>query len=322
MVSRSQTKFLEVKQERDFYSSVYNNVDSLETAAEALKQDNDDMQSYLRQALQEVEKLTVANQSLNRNYQSLRTKYQEIAQTSNSVVSNSSLEKQNLEERLANKQKELDQKEAYLNQLQRDLVLQQQRLSSTPNNQPANPEVPTYNTNETYSRGNTTNPQLDNYIAVTNSQMQQLRQALVQTFANAPRNEVNIVQSNGKLVVSLAQPLIFETNSDQVSNRGRLTLAQLAAVLNNNREIELTVIGHTDSDGDQKYNWDRSVIRSSLVVKELVALNINPKRILAAGKGDNAPLVSERSNADKIANKRTEIILSPNYDAILNLIQK
>lgn len=312
----SQSKFLELEEQKNFYEAAYTNVDSLEAENETMKQEVQDMNTFLKQAFQEVEKLTVANQSLNRNYQELRKRYEQIAQTNNSVVSNTSFEVQNLQEQIASKQAELDQKEAYLKNLERDLAVRQQQLNQirTGINNNTNPAD--------YSNTNT-NPQLDNQITLTQNQLQQLRASVGQAFYGTPANEVSITQKAGELVVTLSQSLLFPDNSnDRVNNRGRILLAQLAQALNSNPGIGIQIVGNTDSDGNPTYNWDRSVIRASAVAKELIALNVNPARITAAGRSSYAPVQNNNSPQGRMANNRTEIILTPDYSGLLNLIQR
>ena len=311
----SQSKYLELKDQKGFYESAYSNFDSLEAINQDLRQDNQDMEAYLRQAFQEVEKLTVANQSLNRNYLELRKRYDQIAQTNNSVVSNSSFEKQNLQEQVAAKQAELDQKEAYLNNLERELTIRQQQLNQQAQGNTNNPAP--YNN----PGGNT--PQMEYQINVVNLQLQKLREAVGQAFYGSANNEMSIKQENGRIILTLAQSLLFPNNSnDQINNRGLSTLAQLAQVLNSNPEIKVDIEGHTDADGDPKFNWDRSVIRASTVAKELIALNISPARITASGKSSYEPVSNNNSPQGRLANNRTEIILSPDYNPLLNIIQK
>lgn len=310
----SQSKYLEVKEQKSFYESAYANFDSLEAVNQDLRQDNQDMEAYLRQAFQEVEKLTVANQSLNRNYLELRKRYDQIAQTNNSVISNSSFEKQNLQEQLAAKQAELDQKEAYLNNLEKELTIRQQQL----NQAQANTTSPA-----PYSNTNTSTPQMEYQINVVKQQLEQLRASVGQAFYGVTSNEISITQESGRIIVTMAQSLLFPDNAnDKINNRGLSTLAQLSQVLNANPEIKIDIEGHTDSDGDPKYNWDRSVIRASAVAKELIALNISPARITASGKSSYEPIANNSSPQGRLANNRTEIILSPDYNPLLNIIQR
>jgi chemotaxis protein MotB len=310
----SQSKYLEMQEQKSFYESAYANFDSLEAVNQDMRQDNQDMEAYLRQAFQEVEKLTVANQSLNRNYVELRKRYDQIAQTNSSVISNSSFEKQNLQEQLAAKQAELDQKEAYLNNLERELTVRQQQL----NQAQASTASPS-----PYGNTNSNNPQLENQIKLVNQQLQNIRQAIGQSFYGVNSNEVGITQENGLIIITMAQSLLFPNNTnDQINNRGLSTLARLAQILNANPEIKIDVEGHTDGDGDPKNSWDRSVIRAASVAKELIALNINPSRITASGKSSYEPVANNNSPQGRLANNRTEIILSPDYNALLNIIQR
>jgi chemotaxis protein MotB len=96
-------------------------------------------------------------------------------------------------------------------------------------------------------------------------------------------------------------------------------LEQLAGALNQNPAIEIIVEGHTDNTGSVDYNWDLSVRRATAVVKILGISGVPPARMTAAGKGMHQPAFPNTTPENRAKNRRTEIILSPNMDKILEL---
>jgi chemotaxis protein MotB len=70
-----------------------------------------------------------------------------------------------------------------------------------------------------------------------------------------------------------------------------------------------------------KDNWDLSTMRATSIVKILLANGkIDPKRLVASGRGEYLPVVPNNSPANKAKNRRTEIILSPKLDELMQII--
>ena len=106
--------------------------------------------------------------------------------------------------------------------------------------------------------------------------------------------------------------------------KGRNTVAE---VLAQNPDINIMVEGHTDNvpykeNGQLKDNLDLSVKRATTVTRLLLQnKGIAPERIVSAGRGDALPLDSENSREARQKNRRTEIILTPKLDELLQLAQ-
>jgi chemotaxis protein MotB len=81
------------------------------------------------------------------------------------------------------------------------------------------------------------------------------------------------------------------------------------------------VEGHTDSDGSQQLNWNLSTDRALAVVQVLISSQVMPQRLIAAGRGQFQPLVPNSDEGNKSKNRRTEIILSPNLEALQSLLK-
>ena len=86
------------------------------------------------------------------------------------------------------------------------------------------------------------------------------------------------------------------------------------------------VEGHTDDvpmhgSGAVKDNWDLSVMRATAVTKILTQnKQIDPERIIAAGRSEYLPLSPDKTAEGRQTNRRTEIILTPNLDELLQII--
>ena len=87
-------------------------------------------------------------------------------------------------------------------------------------------------------------------------------------------------------------------------------LDKLVDLLEENPEMSVDVIGHTDSSGDAGRNKELSKKRAEQVEEYLVEKGIDRKRINAQGYGENYPLASNSTTAGRLKNRRIEIIVS------------
>ena len=86
--------------------------------------------------------------------------------------------------------------------------------------------------------------------------------------------------------------------------------AKLDDLVSKVKGINLEVIiavGHTDSDGSDKYNQQLSVRRAEAVKKYLVSKGIEPNRVYMEGKGEKAPVADNKTKEGKAKNRRVEI---------------
>ena len=85
--------------------------------------------------------------------------------------------------------------------------------------------------------------------------------------------------------------------------------------------------GHTDnvpykSGGVIQDNWDLSVKRATAIVRILQSQKVSANQITAAGRSEYNPVASNNTREGKAKNRRIEIILSPNLDAISKLLNE
>lgn len=133
---------------------------------------------------------------------------------------------------------------------------------------------------------------------------------------------LKVEQKNGKIYVSLEAKLLFKSGSTVVELEGKNALVEIGKALENEKELEIVVEGHTDTDklnstSMPRNNWELSVLRSTAVVEILLANSrMSPNQIMAAGRGEFHPIDPN----DKAKNRRIEVIISPNLDALFEII--
>ena len=140
---------------------------------------------------------------------------------------------------------------------------------------------------------------------------------------NDPDIEVNV--EKGVVFISLSDKLLFKSGSYIVTERAKEILAKVATVVNGKPDFECLVEGHTDSQSFQKGvlldNWDLSVKRSTAIVRVLESLDVNPERLIAAGRSYHVPLVDNETAANRAINRRTRIVVMPKIDQFYEMIE-
>ncbi len=141
-----------------------------------------------------------------------------------------------------------------------------------------------------------------------------------------PDIEVNV--EKGVVFISIADKLLFKSGSYLVSDRAKEVLAKVAKIINDKPTFECMVEGHTDNvpfigNNILIDNWDLSAKRSTAIVRVLTKdLKVNPKQLIAAGRGEFIPLVENNSVTNRAINRRTRIVILPKIDEFYEMIEK
>ena len=141
---------------------------------------------------------------------------------------------------------------------------------------------------------------------------------------NDPDIEVNV--DKAVVFISLSDKLLFKSGSYEVSDRAREILGKVATVVNSKPSFECMVEGHTDDvayigSGNLIDNWDLSVKRATSIVRVLQELDVNPAKLIAAGRSYYNPLVSNDPPENRSTNRRTRIIILPKIDEFYDMIE-
>ncbi len=112
--------------------------------------------------------------------------------------------------------------------------------------------------------------------------------------------------TEGKLV---SYGIYFDVNKDIVKPESYGALNDIAKVLQENPDVKVRIVGHTDSDGADAANLDLSKRRAASVKNELVkSFGIEASRIEADGKGESSPIAPNDTPSNKSLNRRVEFI--------------
>ena len=143
---------------------------------------------------------------------------------------------------------------------------------------------------------------------------------------NDPDIQINV--EKGVVFISISDKLLFKSGSSVVTERAKEILGKVAKVVKDKPTFECMVEGHTDnvpfiSNGVLLDNWDLSVKRATSIVRVLTKdHNVNPKQLIAAGRGEFIPLVENNSAENRSINRRTRIVVMPKIDEFYNMIEQ
>ncbi|MEB8344512.1 OmpA family protein [Flavobacteriaceae bacterium KMM 6898] len=116
----------------------------------------------------------------------------------------------------------------------------------------------------------------------------------------------NKLLTEGKIVTN---GILFGINSDIIKPESYGVIKEIAALLKENKEISIQIIGHTDNDGDEEANQNLSLKRANAVRTMLFQeFGIDSKRMETVGKGESAPIVPNTNAVNKASNRRVEFI--------------
>lgn len=156
--------------------------------------------------------------------------------------------------------------------------------------------------------------------------LQNLKTNISDALKGFSSDEISVEEKNGNLYVSLSEKLLFSSGSFAIDIKGKDAISKLGQVLSNQTDFNIVVEGHTDNDpfngsGVLIDNWDLSVKRATSVVRILTQDGgVLPENVSASGRGEFIPLNENSNPIEKAKNRRTEIVLKPNLDRIMNLL--
>lgn len=103
--------------------------------------------------------------------------------------------------------------------------------------------------------------------------------------------------------------ILFDTDTDTLSNEARGLIARIADALRLIEIDDVLVEGHTDNVGDPAYNQSLSLRRADAVARELATHGIADERIARRGHGSSRPIADNRSAEGRAQNRRVAIVV-------------
>jgi chemotaxis protein MotB len=135
--------------------------------------------------------------------------------------------------------------------------------------------------------------------------------------------KVRVRVVRGRMVVELAENILFDSGRSDLKKEGQEALTQVATVLASIANRDFQVAGHTDNipikSAKFPSNWELSTARAVVVTKWLAEQGVDPTRVSAAGYADTQPVASNADAEGRKQNRRIEIVLMPNLDELPDL---
>jgi len=128
-----------------------------------------------------------------------------------------------------------------------------------------------------------------------------------------PQEEVTPTANAGRIkqdpmiIERVTLHFAFDFNSSDLDEPTETFLDQLAEQLKQDDNLQLTIEGHTDNIGSDKFNLRLSQKRADVVRSLLIKKGIEPERLHTEGKGMREPLNDNETDADRAKNRRVEI---------------
>ena len=103
--------------------------------------------------------------------------------------------------------------------------------------------------------------------------------------------------------------IYFDTDKAVIKPESRPTLEEIAKLLRGQPQLNVVIVGHTDSQGAYDYNMDLSRRRAEAIAAELAArYGVAKTRLRTAGVGFLAPVGSNASEDGRALNRRVELV--------------
>lgn len=212
------------------------------------------------------------------------------------ALTRAAAEKSALESELASAREETDNVKGQMNELEKNLSMKSDEIVS-----------------------------LSSEIKKNNEQIAELQNAIKDVFEIYNSSDFEITEKNGKLYVTMANKILFDSGRDRIKKESLDIISSLAAAFNKNPGLNIYVEGHTDNEPVKihknrfKDNWSLSVARALNVVRELEKGGVSANRLTASGKGDTQPIASNDTEDGRDTNRRTEFVIAPQIEGLYKM---
>lgn len=121
----------------------------------------------------------------------------------------------------------------------------------------------------------------------------------------------------GQFTVIMADKILFDSGKKALKPEAAGTLKELAKILASLKGRRYQVVGHTDTDGPDDYNWRLSAGRAQAVTMFMLEHGMPPQMMSFAAAGEYQPAAANDSPENKALNRRIDIVLIPDLEELL-----
>lgn len=147
--------------------------------------------------------------------------------------------------------------------------------------------------------------------AIIGNRMDKAKKETQQAMQNTASVET-VKDSNGleAVKVTFDSGILFATGKADLSTASKNSLAKFATVLNNNKDCDVTIIGHTDNTGSDAINQPLSVSRANSVGNYLKSCGVSSAQLKSVeGQGSSNPVADNSTAEGRKQNRRVEVYM-------------
>ena len=129
----------------------------------------------------------------------------------------------------------------------------------------------------------------------------------VEVSVNDDKNKADEVYDYSSKAIMANAVVYFDFDQYTLSSKSIKTLRSIAQVMEDNKDLEITVSGHADERGTREYNLALGQRRGEAVRDYLLLNGISKNRITVKSYGEEYPLVKGSNESSWAKNRRAEI---------------
>ncbi len=119
---------------------------------------------------------------------------------------------------------------------------------------------------------------------------------------------------SGKVIIRVPSKVLFPPGKVELTSEGKELLKTLKDFFIRHPDEKINICGYTDDtpvkpNSRFKDNWELSALRAVNVLRYLIRLGIDPRRMTATGYGEMNPLYPNTSEENRSKNRRVEFVL-------------
>ncbi len=154
-----------------------------------------------------------------------------------------------------------------------------------------------------------------------------LSSRITRSLKGVDTKDLDVKVKKGVVFISLSDKMMFKSGKTQISKQADSVLFKLAKIINDYKDYEVLIEGHTDNVPIHtkciKDNWDLSALRATAIARKLQNdFGVDPARLTAGGHGQWRPKASNDTPEGRSMNRRTEVILMPKLDQFNKLMEQ
>lgn len=141
---------------------------------------------------------------------------------------------------------------------------------------------------------------------------------IIGDYMNQQASELSIIQGakteriDDAIRMTWDNDILFGFDSAMLKTDAQTQIEQIASIFEKYSDTMIIVAGHTDSQGDEDYNFTLSERRALSVRNYLIDAGVPPVRIETVGFGEFRPVATNDTEEGRNLNRRVEIEIHPN----------